>query len=120
VDIDTRPVTTTTGATDPITPTSLPPVFVSATMDPAAAGRFQPEYPASLARAEIEGVVTVRVLIGADGRVKQVDLVSATDPAFFEATRKQALRYWRFRPATSDGTPAESWRTMTVRFRLQG
>jgi protein TonB len=107
-----------TGTSDPVMPARLDPVFTQAVMDPAAAGRFQPEYPPALARAEVEGSATVRILIAADGHVRQVDMVSATDPAFFEATRKQALRYWRFRPATSDGTPTESWRTMTVRFRL--
>jgi protein TonB len=93
--------------------------FVQATIDPSATGRFQPDYPLSLIRAEIEGTATVRILIGTDGQVKQVVLVSATNPAFFDATRKQALRYWRFRPATTDGSPTESWRVMTVKFHLE-
>ena len=88
-------------------------------MDPAAMARFQPSYPSPLVRAGIEGAVTVRVLIGSDGRVKSVELVRATDPAFFEATKAQALRYWRFSPATTDGTATESWRTMTVKFKLE-
>ncbi|TAJ41295.1 MAG: energy transducer TonB, partial [Chitinophagaceae bacterium] len=49
-----------------------------------------------------------------------VEMVSAAHPGFFEATRKQALRYWKFRPATRDGVATESWRTMTVRFTIQG
>jgi protein TonB len=109
-----------TGKSDPVAPAKLDLVFVQAIMDPAAAGRFQPEYPPSLARAEVEGSATVRILIATDGHVKQVEMVSATDPAFFDVTRKQALLHWRFRPATRDGMPAESWRTMTVRFKLQG
>ncbi|OHT17736.1 Gram-negative bacterial tonB protein [Sphingomonas haloaromaticamans] len=72
-----------------------------------------------MARQEIEGVVVVRVLIGADGRVKAVEQVSTTDPAFFEATKRQALRAWRFRPATRDGVAVESWRTMRVKFEMQ-
>ena len=66
-------------------------------------------------RAEMEGFATVRVLIGTDGRVKQVE---ASDTAFLDATRKQALSKWRFLPATRDGEPVESWREMTVRFQL--
>ncbi|WP_165323841.1 energy transducer TonB [Rhizorhabdus phycosphaerae] len=102
-------------------PSSLPaaPVFVAATIDPGVAARFQPGYPSALARADIEGSATVRVLIGTDGRVKQVELVNATHAGFFEATRDHALRAWRFRPATRDGVPTESWRTMTVRFKLE-
>jgi protein TonB len=62
------------------------------------------------------GKVTVRVLIGTDGRVKQVEPVTATSDAFFRATRDQALRRWRFRPGTRDGVPQEAWRTMSVTF----
>lgn len=94
------------------------PVMVDAAPDPRA--RFQPDYPASERRSGLEGVVVVRVLIGADGRVKSVERVRAASAAFFEATRKHALARWRFSPATEDGIPVESWRTMTVRFLLQG
>lgn len=96
------------------------PVFVPATVDPSAMARFQPDYPPELIRADIEGTATVRVLIGPDGRVKAVELVNAAHPGFFDATRKQALRYWKFKPATRDGVAVESWRTMTVRFNIQG
>jgi len=100
----------------PVTPE---PTLLPATIDPSAMARFQPDYPSELVRAEVEGSATVRVLIGSDGRVKSVELVSATHPGFFEATRRQALRYWTFRAATRDGVATESWRTMTVRFTLQ-
>lgn len=94
------------------------PVVVAARPD-MSADAMQPPYPSALARAEIEGRAEIRILIGADGRVKQVESIAATDPGFFEATRQQALRHWRFKPATRDGIPIESWRTMTVRFQLQ-
>ncbi|KQX20865.1 MULTISPECIES: energy transducer TonB [unclassified Sphingomonas] len=114
----------------PMPPRPLPPVLpqipatpesatLPATIDPSAMARFQPDYPSELVRAELEGTATVRVLIGTDGRVKAVELVSATHPGFFDATKRQALRYWRFRPATRDGIATESWRTMTVRFTLE-
>ncbi len=107
-------------ATQPVQPV-LPaaPLFVAAVIEPGAATRFQPGYPSALARADIEGSATVRVLIGVDGRVKQVELVNATHAGFFEATRDHALRAWRFRAATRDGVPTESWRTLTVRFKLE-
>lgn len=95
------------------------PVILPATVDPSAMARFQPDYPSELVRAELEGTATVRVLIGADGKVKAVEMVSATHPGFFDATKRQALRYWKFRPATKDGVATESWRTMTVRFALK-
>ena len=32
---------------------------------------------------------------------------------------QQALRKWHFKPATRDGVPEESWRTMTLTFVLR-
>ncbi len=63
--------------------------------------------------------MTVRVLIGVDGRVKQIERVDATSDAFWNAARTQALSRWRFRPATRGGVPEEAWRTMTLRFVLE-
>lgn len=118
--VDPGPSAIDAGGAEPVkTPVIIEPIFVQAVIDPRVAARFQPDYPLSLIRAGTEGSATVRILIGSDGAVKQVEMVSATDPAFFEATRKQALRYWRFRAATRDGVPTESWRTMTVRFRIE-
>jgi protein TonB len=96
-----------------------PAVMTEAQPDPRFAAVLQPPYPSAMARQEIEGRVVIRVLIGTDGRVKAVEPVSATDPAFHEATAAQALRRWRFKPATKDGVPVESWRTMAVRFQLE-
>jgi protein TonB len=105
---------------DPIieTPPAPLPVLKLARPDPRYAASLQPEYPSSMIRAELEGAVTVRVLVGTDGRVKQVETVSASSGAFEEATRRHALRSWRFLPATRGGVAEESWREMTVRFRL--
>jgi protein TonB len=91
-------------------------VRVEARIDPRS--RLQPEYPASEQRSEREGNVTVRVVVGEDGRVKSVEKLSATSDAFFRATEQHALRHWRFKPATIDGKPVESRKTMNVRFQL--
>lgn len=100
-----------------VDPPKPAPVLVDAQADPRAV--FQPDYPASERRAGTEGSVTVRVLIGTDGRVKAVEQVRTASAAFFEATRRQALSRWRFKPATRDGVPVESWQVKTVRFVLE-
>ncbi len=83
-----------------------------------ASSELQPPYPAAEQRAENEGSVTIRVLIGTDGRVKAVEKIRAASDAFFRATEQQALRHWRFKPATVDGKPVEARKVMTVHFRL--
>ena len=95
------------------------PALVLAQLDSRYAGSFQPDYPATEQRREIEGAARVRVLIGTDGRVKAVELVSTDSPGFFEETQRRALAKWRFKPATRGGVAEESWQTMTVRFQIQ-
>ena len=94
------------------------PIFKAAIRDPRFARKFQPAYPVGLLRREIEGRVRIKVLIGASGRVRQAEIVSATHADFGKAARKQALRSWRFKPATRDGKPVEDWQTLTVRFNI--
>lgn len=107
-----------TGGGEAVHATPAPPPLIAAVVDPRYARDFQPDYPAMEIRSGFEGTVSVRVLIGADGRVKQVEQVGAGNPSFFNATRRQALARWRFKPATRGGVPLESWKTMTVRFVL--
>ena len=104
----------------PARPADPPPLpkLVFAELDPRYAGAFQPDYPASEQRREIEGVAKVRVLIGTDGRVKAVELISTDSPGFFAETKRRALAKWRFKPATRGGVAEESWKTMTVRFEI--
>ncbi len=83
-----------------------------------ASSELQPPYPAAEQRAEIEGSVTVRVRSGTDGRVRSVEKVRGASEAFFRATQQQALRHWRFKPATVDGQPVESVKVLTVHFQL--
>ena len=106
-----------TAIVDP--PKPPPPVLTGIEVDPRYAANFQPLYPPAEQRAGRDGVVTLRVLVGIDGRVVRAEQVQATSDEFWRVTLKQALGRWRFKPATRDGIPYEAWRTMTVRFRLE-
>jgi protein TonB len=113
------PPNPTVGTATVFEPVKAPPVIVGAQPDARFASAFQPEYPLGERRAQHEGRVTVRVLIGTDGRVKQVERISAASDDFFAATQRRALEKWRFKPATRDGEPFETWRTMSVSFVLK-
>lgn len=104
------------GVVEPVKPATPP--YIGAAVDPRYASGFQPDYPSQEIRLGREGRVTVRVLVGTDGRVKAVEKVNATSDAFFEATRSRALAKWRFKPATRGGTPEESWKQYSVKFVL--
>ncbi|TPG16660.1 TonB family protein [Sphingomonas koreensis] len=100
-------------------PSATPmPALIGASVDPRHARDFQPSYPPAERRANHQGRVVVRVLIGVDGRVKQIEKISAASDAFFAATRDQALSKWRFKPATRGDVPVEQWKQMSVSFVL--
>lgn len=93
-------------------------IFKDATVHPRYRDALQPDYPPGLIRREIEGAVTIRVLVGTDGRVKSIEPVRFDDQELLQVTEQHALRKWRFLPATRDGVPVESWREMSVRFQI--
>ena len=94
------------------------PVRRDARIDPRS--ELKPPYPRAQQIEGNEGSVTVRVRIGADGRVKSAEKLRATNDDFFQATLRHALRNWRFKPATVDGRPIESSKVMTLHFSLEG
>lgn len=104
-------------AFDPPAP-PLPPL-IGPQVDPRYASAFQPVYPAAERRANRDGRVTVRILVGVDGRVKQIERIAATSDAFWRVTEERALRSWRFTPATRGSVPVEAWRTMALTFRME-
>lgn len=107
------------GPVNIVEPAPPPAPLIGAEQDPRFLKDFQPAYPASELRAQRDGLVRIRVLIGIDGRVKAAEAISATSDAFADATRRQALSKWRFKPAARGGVPQESWKVMSVRFRIE-
>jgi protein TonB len=94
------------------------PIFKPALRDAKYASKFQPRYPAGLLSKNIEGKAVLKILIGADGLVRQANVVSSTHEDFGIAAVDQALKSWRFKPATRDGKPVEDWQTITIRFNI--
>ena len=76
-------------------------------------------YPASARRAEIQGVTTVRMCVGADGKMSQEPTVanSSGNTSLDEAALKWSRRA-RWSPGTEDGTPIEICPSFNVRFKL--
>ena len=96
----------------------LPPIFTKAKRDMRFAAAFQPVYPSSLLVREVEGSATIRVLVGTDGRVREAIVVSATHPDFGRAAMRQALKAWRFKPATRGNDVVEDWVTIPITFQI--
>ena len=76
-----------------------------------------PVYPALAKAQHISGEVRIDALIDATGRVTTMKVVSG--PAQLHQAAMDALRQWKYQPATLDGTPVSMHLTVTIQFRLQ-
>ena len=77
-----------------------------------------PEYPASMRAAGREGRVPIEAIIGLDGSVTSVRVISAQVHPDFAIAAADAVRQWRFTPTLLNGKPVEVVMTVTVTFSL--
>jgi protein TonB len=63
------------------------------------------------------GAVVVRGIVRRDGTIDEVEVIKNQPYGLGEAAR-EAVRRWRFRPATYNGEPIDVYYTVTVNFRL--
>jgi protein TonB len=76
-------------------------------------------YPRRARRAGLEGDVTLSVLVGVDGAVKAVDVISGTGFDVLDNAAEKAIWNARFTPATIDGIAVEASVSQVVSFRLR-
>lgn len=102
VDIDTSP---------------SPDDFIAVDEEPVRVSIAAPVYPPVAQQAGIEGTVVVRVLVGKDGKVK--DVIHIDGPAALKDAADDCARTAVFRPALVDQRPVEVWVMMPVTFKLR-
>ena len=78
--------------------------------------KVQPEYPEGARQARIEGVVRLHAIIGKDGSIIQLEVVSG-HPLLLQAAL-DAVRQWVYRPTLLEGRPVEVDTTIDVIFSL--
>ncbi|MGH9560014.1 MAG: energy transducer TonB, partial [Terracidiphilus sp.] len=78
--------------------------------------RVQPEYPRMATRMHLSGAVRLRAVIGTDGSVQQIELLSG-NPILAQSA-VAAVRQWRYEPTRLNGQPVEVVTNITVTFIL--
>lgn len=63
-----------------------------------------------------EGTVAIRALILATGEVRGVDVTGSSGSDALDRAAGDAVRGWRFVPATRDGTPIDAYVTLRIRY----
>lgn len=76
-----------------------------------------PAYPADAKAERATGVVIVRTVIDTSGAVREAKVVQ-TPREDLAAASLEAVRQWRFEPATLDGEPVTVYYQLTINFRL--
>jgi TonB family protein len=78
----------------------------------------KPVYPAAMRDAGREGVVPIEAIIGRDGSVTSLRVVTAQVHPDFAMAALDAVRQWRFDPTLLNGEPVEVVMAVSVTFSL--
>ena len=78
--------------------------------------KVNPQYPAMARDSRLEGDVVLEAVIGTDGSVRDLRVVSG--PALLVGPAMQAVRQWRYKPYLLNGQPVEVETQIKLQFRL--
>ncbi len=80
--------------------------------------QIKPLYPSKAKRMGTEGYVTVELDVDASGHVTAMKILKSVPEGVFNKSVKKALRKWKFRPKSIDGTPVAQKGVLTLKFNL--
>ncbi len=89
-------------------------------VQPRALREIVPEYPEEADRQRLSGKVRLQLKLEADGRVSDVEVVSALPPGRFEESALRAFREARFAPAQKNGRPVRAKVLIEVEYDWEG
>lgn len=78
-----------------------------------------PQYPQMAKIARVQGPVVLAAVIGKDGAIQNLRVVSTASPLLNQAAL-DAVKQWKYRPYILNGEPVEVDTTITVNFTLSG
>ena len=73
------------------------------------------EFPDLARQSGVEGTVVVQALVGTDGHVRDTRIVRSIP--MLNAAAVNAVKQWRFKPATTGGRPVATWVSVPIPFR---
>ncbi|MGE5235681.1 MAG: TonB family protein [Acidobacteriota bacterium] len=90
----------------------------SADTQPVRLSAPKPAYPPMAERSRVGGTVILRVLVDENGAVQDVQVLRGIRPDFgFDRAAVDAVRTWRYQPATKNGVKVKVWFTQPIQFK---
>jgi len=97
-----------------------PPGYGSGIDWPVPVLQIKPQYTSEAMRARLQGVVTLEVVVNADGTVGEAKVVRSLDPIFgLDQAAIAAVKAWKFKPGMRAGKPIPVLVTVELSFTLR-
>lgn len=95
-------------------------VMTSDMVDVAPRAKYKTavEYPARAKAKEIEGFVTLSLLINTSGKIDTVKIIESEPTGIFDKAVLRTIKKWVFEPARYKGEAVQTWANQTIRFEL--
>lgn len=77
-----------------------------------------PSYPVDARRAHEQGTVKLLLLVGSDGRVKDIEVASSSGSQRLDGAALRAVRHWRWQPTMTNGVAMAVRGYVTIPFVL--
>jgi periplasmic protein TonB len=81
--------------------------------------RVEPQYPQMAKIARVQGAVVLAAVIGKDGAIQNLHVVSTASP-LLNGAAMDAVKQWKYKPYILNGEPVEVDTNITVNFTLSG
>ncbi len=81
--------------------------------------KVQPAYPVDLRAARVDGKVVLHAVIDEQGNVTAVEVLRSSRHEGLDNAAIDAVRQWRYKPATMEGTPVKVHFTVVVNFTVE-
>ena len=90
--------------------------FVYYEDEPVPVTQVTPKYPEMARDAQVQGRVVLHVLVGKDGRVKNVKVIRSVK--MLDEAAVAAIKQWVFKPALSNNKPVAVWVEVPMDFHF--
>ncbi len=75
-------------------------------------------YPMTALRNRAEGTVVLRVLVGEDGSVREIEIDKSSGSRDLDRAAREAVMKWKFKPGMRGGAAYAAWARVPINFTL--